>query len=392
MCAVRSPQTQYEAVAWLLLNGSHLLYDYCEPLSQLGYGAAVVEFLVWSIACMEACVNLCTTRHLQWRMQLYCTACYCYETSGQLAAARACLERAAAAVAQLRLEESSDPPIPAATTIALTTAESDLALLRFKYSVIAATSTTTSITASTATSATAASATAASASVVVLTAAAVQSLLTKEVPTKAQQPAALLELLLLCSCGQTGAAPGLLAIKNAAAVVEVLCTALASNSEAATEDEASEEGASPLPLSSKQCALLMRQLWQLSTSSSSSSTTAATAAAAALQLEPRALATIAEDSALSSTASDDLQCELQLHRRLADLQHWQVDAPPVLTSASDVTFSSAQPATTTAAAVAAAVAAAGGSSRGSGSSGAKRSIGGLGGISESANGSSTDAA
>jgi hypothetical protein len=159
-------------------------------------------------------------------------------------------------------------------------------------------------------------------------------------------------------------------------------------------EEASEEGASPLPLSGRQCALLMRQLWQLSTSSSSSSssTTAAAAAAAALQLEPRALATIAEDSALSGTASDDLLCELQLYRRLSELQHWQVDTPQVLTSASDVVPGSVQSATTTAAAVAAAVAAAGGSSRGSGSGTAKRSIGGLGGISESANGSSSDAA
>jgi hypothetical protein len=71
----------------------------------------------------------------------------------------------------------------------------------------------------------------------VLTAAAVQSLLTKEVPTKAQQPAALLELLLLCSCGQSGAAPGLLTVKDAAAVVEVLCTVLASNSEVCLSNE-----------------------------------------------------------------------------------------------------------------------------------------------------------
>jgi hypothetical protein len=133
------------------------------------------------------------------------------------------LDRAVTAVAQLRLEEGSDPPIPAATAVALTTAESDLALLRFKYSVIAATTATSS--------ATATSATAASATAVVLTAAAVQSLLSKEVPSKTQQPAALLELLLLCSCGQTGAAVGLLAVKDTAAVVEVLCAVLKFGSE-----------------------------------------------------------------------------------------------------------------------------------------------------------------
>jgi hypothetical protein len=132
----------------------------------------------------------------------------------QLSAARACLERAAAAVAQLRLEESSDPPIPVATATALETAESDLALLRFKCTAVAATAST-----------------AASATAVGLTAAALQSLLAKEVLAKAQQPAALLELLLLCSCGQTGVPAGLLAVKDASAVVEVLCTVLASSSE-----------------------------------------------------------------------------------------------------------------------------------------------------------------
>jgi hypothetical protein len=176
-------------------------------------------------------------------------------------------------------------------------------------------------------------------------------------------------------------------------------TMLYSTLQAATEDEASEDGASPLPLTGRQCALLMRQLWQLSASSSgagSNNTAAAAvaAAAAALQLEPRALATIADDPALSGTASDDLQCELQLHRRLAELQHWQVDTPSA--SVSDVVPSSAQP-TSTAAAVAAAVAAAGGS-RGNSSGAAKRSLGAsssltaLGGISEGTDSSSSTAA
>ncbi|CAN0268126.1 unnamed protein product, partial [Laminaria digitata] len=48
--------------SWLVLDGSALLFEWCEPLSVLGHGGRVVEFLAWGILAMEAMVNLSTVK------------------------------------------------------------------------------------------------------------------------------------------------------------------------------------------------------------------------------------------------------------------------------------------------------------------------------------------
>lgn len=49
-------------MSWLVLEGSALLFEWCEPLSVLGHGGAVVEFLAWGILAVEAMVNLSTVK------------------------------------------------------------------------------------------------------------------------------------------------------------------------------------------------------------------------------------------------------------------------------------------------------------------------------------------
>lgn len=49
-------------MSWLVLEGSVLLFDWCEPLSVLGHGGVVAEFLVWSTLAMESMISLSTVK------------------------------------------------------------------------------------------------------------------------------------------------------------------------------------------------------------------------------------------------------------------------------------------------------------------------------------------
>ena len=51
-------------MSWLVLEGSVLLFDWCEPLSVLGHGGVVTEFLVWSTLAMESMISLSTVKVL----------------------------------------------------------------------------------------------------------------------------------------------------------------------------------------------------------------------------------------------------------------------------------------------------------------------------------------
>ena len=55
-------QEDHDAVSWLVLEGSVLLFDWCEPLSVLGHGEVAAEFLVWSTLAMEGMVSLSTVK------------------------------------------------------------------------------------------------------------------------------------------------------------------------------------------------------------------------------------------------------------------------------------------------------------------------------------------
>lgn len=58
-------QEEHDAVSWLVLDGSVLLFDWCEPLSVLGHGRCVVEFLAWGTLAMESMVSLSTVKVLE---------------------------------------------------------------------------------------------------------------------------------------------------------------------------------------------------------------------------------------------------------------------------------------------------------------------------------------
>lgn len=58
----RSGQEEHDAVSWLVLDGSVLLFDWCEPLSVLGHGEKMAEFLVWATLAMESMVSLSTVK------------------------------------------------------------------------------------------------------------------------------------------------------------------------------------------------------------------------------------------------------------------------------------------------------------------------------------------
>lgn len=51
-------------MSWLVLEGSVLLFDWCEPLSVLGHGDVVAEFLVWNTLALESMVSLSTVKVL----------------------------------------------------------------------------------------------------------------------------------------------------------------------------------------------------------------------------------------------------------------------------------------------------------------------------------------
>ena len=45
-----------------MLEGSVLLFDWCEPLSVMGHGEKMAEFLVWAILATESMVSLSTVK------------------------------------------------------------------------------------------------------------------------------------------------------------------------------------------------------------------------------------------------------------------------------------------------------------------------------------------
>merc|ERR1712226_927359 len=45
---------------------------------RFGHAALVHHFLTFAILTMESLINLCTLRHLNWRVKLYTTCCTCF--------------------------------------------------------------------------------------------------------------------------------------------------------------------------------------------------------------------------------------------------------------------------------------------------------------------------
>ena len=73
---------QQEESAWLILNGCKVILTISQPLCWLSCGKYVTETIMFAALCMESVVNLCTTKHLKFRMKLYTTCLYTAISSG----------------------------------------------------------------------------------------------------------------------------------------------------------------------------------------------------------------------------------------------------------------------------------------------------------------------
>ena len=124
------PTKEQEAHAWLVLNGCKLLLKIAQPLVWLSCGKYVSESLVFAGVCMESVINLCTARHLKFRMKLYVSAYYATLVQGSSDESRKLLAHAEKQVRELREREELDPPVPDKVQSAILVAEVDLAVMR----------------------------------------------------------------------------------------------------------------------------------------------------------------------------------------------------------------------------------------------------------------------
>ncbi len=121
---------EQEKMAWLILNGCKLIMRIAQPLVSLSCGKYVTETIVFASLCMEAVVNLCTCRHLKFRMKLYVTAFYSTLAAGSNDDSSRLLEKIARELNDLKDREYLDPPVPEKTEITLLQADMDLATMR----------------------------------------------------------------------------------------------------------------------------------------------------------------------------------------------------------------------------------------------------------------------
>lgn len=125
-----------EPLCWLLYNGTVLLHTMCEPLAVAGHTAKVLEYMTYSILCMESNVALCSTDHLSWRLKLYITVASYYEREGNIPAAYRAVQRAREKVEELQRWEMADPPVPAQVLHGISQSLSILRIFDFKYTCL----------------------------------------------------------------------------------------------------------------------------------------------------------------------------------------------------------------------------------------------------------------
>lgn len=124
---------QQEELAWMVLNGCKLLLKIAQPLVWLNCGKYISESLMFAGVCMESIINLCTARHLKFRMKLYISAYYATLVQGTNEESQCILKHAAQQVKDLRDREELDPPVPDKVQGALLDAEVDLAIMRMLH-------------------------------------------------------------------------------------------------------------------------------------------------------------------------------------------------------------------------------------------------------------------
>jgi hypothetical protein len=134
--AFELPTRTQEEYAYQILNSCKLINDIGQPLIWLSCGKYVIESMMFAALCMETVINLCTTRHIIFRMKLYTSAFYGALTQGGSLAEEAeyILNQATKQLLELRQREELDMPIPKKKEAQLICSETDLAIMRFVLS------------------------------------------------------------------------------------------------------------------------------------------------------------------------------------------------------------------------------------------------------------------
>lgn len=121
---------EQEAHAYLVLNSCKLLFDMGHPLIWISCGKYIIEMFLFGILCMNSVINLCTPRHLNFRMKMYSSVFLAAVTQDTSDMATVVLNHAGAAVKELRTREELETPVPELTLRILGNAECDLDVLK----------------------------------------------------------------------------------------------------------------------------------------------------------------------------------------------------------------------------------------------------------------------
>lgn len=124
------PAAAREDYAWLVLNSCKLIYRIVKPLLWLNCGKYITETLLFCSLCMDAVINLCTARHLKFKLKLISTALSALFTYGTMDEVNAVIYYVSSNVSQLRAREELDPPIPDTINEQLQAAEYDIAVYK----------------------------------------------------------------------------------------------------------------------------------------------------------------------------------------------------------------------------------------------------------------------
>ena len=103
--ALQSPDDSY----FLALNATVLTQQFASDAITAGFGADVVEYLIYATLATEYHVLLSAPKYLPWRVDLVGEVCRCYEDCGKMDEARKFIARAEAQVKDLKDLEAMDP-------------------------------------------------------------------------------------------------------------------------------------------------------------------------------------------------------------------------------------------------------------------------------------------
>ena len=122
-------EKEREKFAWLILNCCKLLYKIGQPLLWLDCAKYVHESLIFASMSMDAVINLCTTRHLNFRMKICSAAFSAMVTHSSYEEVFSFVQYVTLKVSELRQREELDPPLRDNINEELMRAETDIAVL-----------------------------------------------------------------------------------------------------------------------------------------------------------------------------------------------------------------------------------------------------------------------